>query len=341
MEPSVKTSVNCREVITEAAAAALAKSNLIPERYLRPDEVQAGTIIANDSDDDAHELPVVDMGRLLDPGLSEMEVSKLGSACRHWGFFQLVNNGVHEQVVSEMRDSIVKFFSLPLKSKKTVEIQENGYEGWASANTHRSYMQFVSDFDQLMSDRWWKTTHHLVFDVYVEPHRAHRVEFVDTFSRDSEELVESQPPRASPAQLAYYGAYEDVPWICFVVSLVEAHLISSSRHHVEDRCPTIFQAHPSSHVSLTWGEQATVGLLASPAWGALLTVGLLLTYNISQKNLNFSGSSTGKLDWSENLLLLTQRTQDRTLQLWPTNPSPFRYEHTCINNPLFVSVPLS
>lgn len=44
--------------------------------------------------------------------------------------FQLVNHGVDEQVVNEMKDSTVKFFSLPLESKRTVEIQDNGFEGF-------------------------------------------------------------------------------------------------------------------------------------------------------------------------------------------------------------------
>uniref|UniRef100_A0A0D9V137 Uncharacterized protein n=1 Tax=Leersia perrieri TaxID=77586 RepID=A0A0D9V137_9ORYZ len=116
---------------------------------------------------------------------------------------------------------------------------------WASTNTHRSYMQFVSDFDQLTSDRVHqeRTRDQLRYNddtngyaMYLQWYRSvvrwrcfppqddtdsrqeptiemttaaapraafnEMVEFVDTFSRDSEELVtslESQPPRSYTA----------------------------------------------------------------------------------------------------------------------------------------------
>uniref|UniRef100_A0A0D9Z9D6 Fe2OG dioxygenase domain-containing protein n=1 Tax=Oryza glumipatula TaxID=40148 RepID=A0A0D9Z9D6_9ORYZ len=128
MEASNKKAVN-RDAITEEVAAAFAESNVIPERYYRPDEVNAGIVVGYD-DDEAYELPVVDMGRLLDPELAGAEIAKLGSACRDWGFFQLVSHGIDEQVVNEMKDSTARFFSLPLESKKTVAVRENGIEGF-------------------------------------------------------------------------------------------------------------------------------------------------------------------------------------------------------------------
>ncbi|EAY90597.1 hypothetical protein OsI_12197 [Oryza sativa Indica Group] len=128
MDPSINIPVN-RDAITEEVAAAFAESEVIPERYCRPDEVHDGIVVGHD-DDEAYELPVVDMEKLLDPELAEAEIAKLGSACQDWGFFQLVNHGVDEQVVNEMKDSTVKFFSLPLESKRTVEIQDNGFEGF-------------------------------------------------------------------------------------------------------------------------------------------------------------------------------------------------------------------
>uniref|UniRef100_A0A0D3FK86 Fe2OG dioxygenase domain-containing protein n=1 Tax=Oryza barthii TaxID=65489 RepID=A0A0D3FK86_9ORYZ len=125
MEASNKKAVN-RDAITEEVAAAFAESN---ERYYRSDEVNAGIVVGYD-DDEAYELPVVDMGRLLDPELAGAEIAKLGSACRDWGFFQLVSDGIDEQVVNEMKDSTARFFSLPLESKKTVAVRENGIEGF-------------------------------------------------------------------------------------------------------------------------------------------------------------------------------------------------------------------
>ncbi|KAL6648053.1 hypothetical protein ACP70R_012277 [Stipagrostis hirtigluma subsp. patula] len=116
-----------RDEITDAAVAAFADSAHIPERYVRTEEVLDGVIVG---EDESYELPVVDMARLLDPELSAMEIANLGSACRNWGFFQLTNHGVDEEVIQQMKDSTVQFFSLPLESKQTVAVREKGFEGF-------------------------------------------------------------------------------------------------------------------------------------------------------------------------------------------------------------------
>jgi hypothetical protein len=79
-----------RETITKAAAALFSADSVkqIPERFIRTDEIHAaGAVIVGD--DESFELPVVDMAKLLDPESSALEVVKLGSACRDWGFFQV------------------------------------------------------------------------------------------------------------------------------------------------------------------------------------------------------------------------------------------------------------
>ncbi|KAJ1296576.1 hypothetical protein BS78_01G311900 [Paspalum vaginatum] len=39
---------------------------------------------------------------------------------------------------------------------------------------------------------------------------------------------------------------------------------------------------------------------------------------------HYSRASSGKLDWAESVILITQPTQDRNMELWPTNPPTFR-----------------
>ena len=76
-----------RDEITGAALSTFAgDSTDIPESYIRTDEVLAAEVVG---EDEAYELPVVDMAKLLDPDSSAMETEKLGHACRHWGFFQV------------------------------------------------------------------------------------------------------------------------------------------------------------------------------------------------------------------------------------------------------------
>ncbi|OEL34841.1 S-norcoclaurine synthase 1 [Dichanthelium oligosanthes] len=40
---------------------------------------------------------------------------------------------------------------------------------------------------------------------------------------------------------------------------------------------------------------------------------------------HYNGSSSDKLDWAENLILLTQPVQDRNMEFWPANPPTFRH----------------
>ncbi|BAF24874.2 Os09g0353400 [Oryza sativa Japonica Group] len=110
---------------------AFADPNLqIPDRYDRSGEVPAGEVVVAD-DDESYDLPVVDMARLLDPEHREAEVAWLCSACRSWGFFQLINHGVDEAVIQKMKDNTVHFFELPLEDKNAVAVcPDGGIEGF-------------------------------------------------------------------------------------------------------------------------------------------------------------------------------------------------------------------
>ncbi|CAL4940211.1 unnamed protein product [Urochloa decumbens] len=114
-----------RDEITGAALSMFAGDDSveIPESYIRTEEVLADEVVGKD---EAYELPVVDMAKLLDPDSSAMETEKLGSACRHWGFFQLTNHGVDEAVAQLIKDTTVEFFSLPLDIKNRVSVLGKG-----------------------------------------------------------------------------------------------------------------------------------------------------------------------------------------------------------------------
>ena len=55
----------------------------VPARYVRTEEAGAEVVVAGGC-----AVPVVDLGRLLDPRSSEEELANLGSACQQ-GFFQV------------------------------------------------------------------------------------------------------------------------------------------------------------------------------------------------------------------------------------------------------------
>ncbi|KAJ3680599.1 hypothetical protein LUZ60_016877 [Juncus effusus] len=94
-------------------------SSQIPERYIRPEVHQNESIIRRD----AIELPIVDLGRLADPVFYCEEAAKLDSACKEWGFFQLVNHGVPEDLIGQLKIDVIEFFNMPLKEKAAYKMQ--------------------------------------------------------------------------------------------------------------------------------------------------------------------------------------------------------------------------
>ncbi|KAL6642694.1 hypothetical protein ACP70R_020875 [Stipagrostis hirtigluma subsp. patula] len=110
----------------QVVADTIRSSGEVPERYVRP-EVKADPVII---DTEGYNLPIIDMSRLLNPEFSEEETAKLGSACEHWGFFQLVNHGVDGGLLQKIKADITEFFNLPLEEKLAIAIPPNGMQGF-------------------------------------------------------------------------------------------------------------------------------------------------------------------------------------------------------------------
>nr|CAB3452528.1 unnamed protein product [Digitaria exilis] len=110
----VASSLPVRNVQDLAACGEELKAETL-QRYIRMD-VQDGEVLVERSG----EVPVIDLGRLLDLQFAEQEADRLRFACEDWGFFQLVNHGIPEEIITNVRSAIHKFFQLPL------EIMSNG-----------------------------------------------------------------------------------------------------------------------------------------------------------------------------------------------------------------------
>ncbi|RVW21971.1 Protein SRG1 [Vitis vinifera] len=63
------------------------------------------------------DIPTIDMKRLIMSETTDFELDKLHSACKEWGFFQLVNHGVSSSLVENLKHEIVEFYKLPLEEK--------------------------------------------------------------------------------------------------------------------------------------------------------------------------------------------------------------------------------
>ncbi|KAK7303051.1 hypothetical protein RJT34_13950 [Clitoria ternatea] len=98
----------------------------VPERYIvkldhnhEPSPVQDETI------------PTINLKNLIH-GEATLELQKLDSACRDWGFFQLVDHGISQLVLETLKDEIEGFFRLPLEEKMKYKIRAGDVEGYGA-----------------------------------------------------------------------------------------------------------------------------------------------------------------------------------------------------------------
>ncbi|CAK9325289.1 unnamed protein product [Citrullus colocynthis] len=96
----------------------------IPPRYIRPDLLHRFPIASA-----ASEIPVIDMSNFH----SDAELARLHSACKNWGFFQLVNHGVSDTLIEKMKMETQKLFDLPIEEKKKLWQREGDVEGFGQA----------------------------------------------------------------------------------------------------------------------------------------------------------------------------------------------------------------
>ncbi|CAN6288801.1 unnamed protein product [Urochloa humidicola] len=99
----------------------------IPERYIRVEEL-AEQVISGHSISSA--IPIIDLNKLNDQQSSKEECAKLGSACSQWGFFQLINHGVPDEVIHNFRNDMAEFFKQPLETKKMYSQTPSSLEGY-------------------------------------------------------------------------------------------------------------------------------------------------------------------------------------------------------------------
>ncbi|CAI0396516.1 unnamed protein product [Linum tenue] len=102
------------------------RSEGVPVRYIRP-ELELERVSNGEYD----RIPLIDMSKLND--VRDDEAAKLHSACKDWGFFQVINHGVAEEVILKMKADIQEFFSQPLEEKMEYAQLPNGIEGYGQA----------------------------------------------------------------------------------------------------------------------------------------------------------------------------------------------------------------
>ncbi|KAL6642696.1 hypothetical protein ACP70R_020877 [Stipagrostis hirtigluma subsp. patula] len=102
----------------------------VPERYVRTEASSEEVVTGCDS---TSAIPTIDLSKLLDPLSSSEECVKLVSACKEWGFFQLINHGVPDEVTRSLMNDMVEFFKQPLEAKKAYSQLPNNLEGYGQS----------------------------------------------------------------------------------------------------------------------------------------------------------------------------------------------------------------
>ncbi|PWA53059.1 protein SRG1 [Artemisia annua] len=77
-------------------------------------------------------VPVIDL-RSLFANTSESyssEFNKLHTACKEWGFFQVINHGINESLLADFKRDALNFFNLPMEEKKKLWQKEDNNEGF-------------------------------------------------------------------------------------------------------------------------------------------------------------------------------------------------------------------
>ncbi|KDP20395.1 hypothetical protein JCGZ_05278 [Jatropha curcas] len=102
----------------------------VPPRYIRDD------LFIYPSDDHHSprpRVPLIDMTKLVNPDSQSSELQKLHSACKDWGLFQLINHGVSDVSLRNMKEQTQEFFQLPLEEKKRWAQKPGSLEGYGQA----------------------------------------------------------------------------------------------------------------------------------------------------------------------------------------------------------------
>ncbi|KAM0045096.1 putative non-hem dioxygenase domain, isopenicillin N synthase [Helianthus debilis subsp. tardiflorus] len=83
----------------------------LPYQYIQPLHERFDTGIPEAHHDS---IPLIDMSRCDDPEVAEA----VCNAAQKWGFFQIVNHGVHIHVLEDVKEATHGFFGLPAEEKK-------------------------------------------------------------------------------------------------------------------------------------------------------------------------------------------------------------------------------
>ncbi|CAN8233891.1 unnamed protein product [Cochlearia groenlandica] len=103
----------------------------VPPRYVRSDQDQTEILYDPCL---SSEIPIIDMKRLCSVSAMDSELEKLDSACKDWGFFQLINHGIDSSFLEKLETEVQAFFNLSIEEKKKLWQRSGEFEGFGQVN---------------------------------------------------------------------------------------------------------------------------------------------------------------------------------------------------------------
>eukprot|EP00253_Pinus_taeda_P000710 PITA_00710 len=103
----------------------------VPPRYIRPQEERPTVSLIASSE---FSIPVIDMKKLIflqgQEDQRKQEMDMLSDACQEWGFFQIVNHGIPNTLIDDIKAVAKEFFSFPLEEKLKYAPQAGASQGY-------------------------------------------------------------------------------------------------------------------------------------------------------------------------------------------------------------------
>jgi isopenicillin N synthase-like dioxygenase len=88
-------------------------------------------------------VPVISISQLDDP----MTLAELDRACREWGFFQVVDHGIPEQVLANLRHKMHEFFIMPRATKLSISRTAENPWGYFDQELTKNTLDWKQVFD--------------------------------------------------------------------------------------------------------------------------------------------------------------------------------------------------
>ncbi|KAI4967920.1 hypothetical protein ZWY2020_010566 [Hordeum vulgare] len=106
------------EPIVQVQTLSNSGTSTVPQQYIKPPSERPSGV----TNDPNLTIPVIDLASFSNAPEHHQEMLKaIASACKDWGFFQLVNHDVDMEAVRRMRSAWREFFDLPWKRRRNLD----------------------------------------------------------------------------------------------------------------------------------------------------------------------------------------------------------------------------